>query len=132
MRGKLRWESVCAYESSLLGDSHTENNVNTQTPTISDNVETTPKPAGGEDTSNLFSVVDSLVSDINSDEKTCPAIPGKLANALDSILANGVNEQVLSKTKKEALIAQGFLCPRELQEAMKLLSLSHITERLAP
>ena len=26
----------------------------------------------------------------------------------------------------------GFLCPWELQEAMKLLSLSHITERLAP
>ena len=26
----------------------------------------------------------------------------------------------------------GFLCPWELQEAMKLLSLSHIIERLAP
>ena len=40
------------------------------------------------------------MSDVNSDEKTGPAIPGKIAKALDSILANGLNEQVLSKRKE--------------------------------
>ena len=40
------------------------------------------------------------MSDINSDEKTGPAILGKIAKALDSILANGLNEQVLSKRKE--------------------------------
>ena len=50
------------------------------------------KPADGGQTSNSLSVVDSLVSDVNSDEKTGPAIPGKIAKALDSILANGLNE----------------------------------------
>ena len=61
---------------------------------------TAQKPADGGQTSNSLSVVDSLVSDVNSDEKTGPAIPGKIAKALDSILANGLNEQVLSKRKE--------------------------------
>ena len=55
---------------------------------------------GGGGTSISLNVVDSLVSDVNSDEKTSPAIPEKIAHALDSILANGLNEQVLSKRKE--------------------------------
>ena len=93
-----------AYESSLLADSDNENDVDThgdtQTSSVSDDVQTAQKPADGGQTSNLLSVVDSLVSDVNSDEKTGPAIPGKIAKALDSILANGLNEQVLSKRKE--------------------------------
>ena len=93
-----------AYESSLLADSANENDVNThgdtQTSTVSDDVQTAQKPADGDQTSNSLSVVDSLVSDANSDEKTGPAIPEKIAKALDSILANGLNEQVLSKRKE--------------------------------
>lgn len=93
-----------AYESSLLADSDNENDVDTygdtQTSTVSDDVQTAQKPADGGQTSNSLSVVDSLVSDVNSEEKTGPAIPGKIAKALDSILANGLNEQVLSKRKE--------------------------------
>ena len=90
-----------AYESSLLADSDNKNDVDNQTSTVSDDVQTTLNPAeGGGETSNSLSVVDSLVSDVNSDEKTGPAIPGKIAQALDSILPNGLNEQVLSKRKE--------------------------------
>ena len=93
-----------AYESSLLADSDNENDVDThrdtQTSTVSDDVQTAQKPADGGQTSNSLSVVDSLVSDVNSEEKTGPAISGKIAKALDSILANGLNEQVLSKRKE--------------------------------
>ena len=93
-----------AYESSLLAESDNENDVDshedTQTSTISDDVQTAQKPADGGQTSNSLSVVDSVMSDVNSEEKTGPAIPGKIAKALDSILANGLNEQVLSKRKE--------------------------------
>ena len=79
------------YESSLLADSDNKNDVDThgdtQTSTVSDDVQTAQKPPDGGQTSNSLSV-DSLVSDVNSDEKTGPAIPGKIAKALDSILPN--------------------------------------------
>ena len=83
-----------------MADSDIENDVDNQTSTVSDDVQTTLNPAEGGKPSNSLGVVDSLVSDVNSDEKTGPAIPGKIAQALDSILANGLNEQVLSKRKE--------------------------------
>ena len=93
-----------ANESSLLADSDNENDVDshgdTQTSTVWDDVQTAQKLADAGQTSNSLSVVDSLVSDVNSEEKTGTAIPGKIAKALDSILANGLNEQVLSKRKE--------------------------------
>ena len=45
-------------------------------------------------------VVDSLVSEINTDEKTGPAISEKIAKALDGILSVGLNESVAAKRKE--------------------------------
>ena len=47
-------------------------------------------------------VVNSLVSEINIDEKTGPAISEKIAKALDGILSVGLNEPVAAK-RKEAI-----------------------------
>ena len=47
-------------------------------------------------------VVDSLVSEVNIEEKTGPAISEKIAKPLDSILSVGLNESVAAK-RKEAI-----------------------------
>ena len=47
-------------------------------------------------------VVDSLVSEVNTEEKTGPAISEKIAKALDSILSVGLNDSVATK-RKEAI-----------------------------
>ena len=47
-------------------------------------------------------IVDSLVSEVNTEEKTGPAISEKIAKALDSILSVGLNESVAAK-RKEAI-----------------------------
>ena len=87
-----------ADEDSLLAESD-EDIVDSDACPASNQTKLTTDTTGPE---VCMGVVDSLVSEINTDEKTGPAISEKIAKALDGILSVGLNESVAAK-RKEAI-----------------------------
>ncbi len=82
-----------AYEDSLLAESDEDDS--DASPPIQTKLAT-------DTTEVSMGVVDSLVSEVNTEEKTGPAISEKIAKALDSILYVGLNDSVATK-RKEAI-----------------------------
>lgn len=82
-----------AYEDALLGGSQSDDDEVDGPPAKQMKTATTATVAS-------LGVVDSLVSEINTEEKTGPAISGKIAKALDSILSTGLNEKIAAKRKE--------------------------------